>query len=124
MTLDRVSVMTESLPAVAEKLADRIAAVDPTRLPAAMRAKCEDLAVDVVGLCLTARRQDYVESTLAGCDDDGPCTAIGHARTLGAAGAALVNGTAAHGEDFDDTFEGGPVHAGAVIVPAVLAACE
>src|SRR5207249_3715768 len=30
----------------------------------------------------------------------------------------------AHGEDFDDTFEGGPVHAGAVIVPAVLAACE
>jgi 2-methylcitrate dehydratase PrpD len=29
-----------------------------------------------------------------------------------------------HGEDFDDTFEGGPVHAGAVIVPAVLAACE
>ena len=57
-------------------------------------------------------------------DDDGPCTAIGHARTLSAAGAAFVNGTAAHGEDFDDTFEGGPVHAGAVIVPAVLAACE
>ena len=49
---------------------------------------------------------------------------IGHARTLTAAGAAFVNGTAAHGEDFDDTFEGGPVHAGAVIVPAVLAACE
>ena len=45
-------------------------------------------------------------------------TAIGHARTLDAAGAAFVNGTAAHGEDFDDTFEGGPVHAGAVIVPA------
>ena len=43
---------------------------------------------------------------------------------LSAAGAALVNGTAAHGEDFDDTFEGGPVHAGAVVVPAVLAACE
>ena len=36
----------------------------------------------------------------------------------------MVNGTAIHGEDFDDTFEGGPVHAGAVIVPAVLAACE
>src|SRR5258707_2734514 len=89
-----------------------------------MRTKCEDLAVDVVGLCLTAGRLDYVESTLAACDDDGPCTAIGHARTMNAAGAAFVNGTAAHGEDFDDTFEGGPVHAGAVIVPAVLAACE
>src|SRR3984893_17644692 len=117
--------MSEALPtvAVAERLAARIAAIDPAGLPAALRAKCEDLAVDVVGLCLTARREDYVASTLAACDDDGPCTAIGHARTLGAAGAALVNGTAAHGEDFDDTFEGGPVHAGAVVVSAVLAAC-
>src|SRR5437660_11889818 len=118
--------MNEPLPsvAIAERLAERIVAVDLKRLPAAMRTKCEDLAVDVVGLCLTARRLDYVESTLAACDDDGPCTAIGHARTLSAAGAALLNGTAAHGEDFDDAFEGGPVHAGAVIVPAVLAACE
>jgi 2-methylcitrate dehydratase PrpD len=118
--------MSETLPAVAvaETLAERIAAVDPARLPAAVRTKCADLAVDVVGLCLTARRLDYVEATLAACDDDGPCTAIGHSRTLSAAGAALVNGTAIHGEDFDDTFEGGPVHAGAVIVPAVLAACE
>src|SRR3979409_938160 len=109
---------------VAEQLVDRILAIAPERLPAAMRRKCEDLAVDVTGLCLTARNQDYVKSALAGCDDDGPCTAIGHARTLSAASAAFVNGTAAHGEDFDDTFEGGPVHAGAVIVPAVLAACE
>jgi 2-methylcitrate dehydratase PrpD len=36
----------------------------------------------------------------------------------------LCNGTAAHGEDYDDTFEGGPVHAGAVIIPAVLASAE
>jgi 2-methylcitrate dehydratase PrpD len=78
----------------------------------------------VVGLAVTARNEDYVKAALAACDDDGPCTAIGHARTLSAAAAALVNGTAIHGEDFDDTFEGGPVHAGAVIVPAVLAACE
>jgi 2-methylcitrate dehydratase PrpD len=107
--------------AVAEHLAARIGALT---VPAAMRQKCVDLAVDVIGLCVTARREDYVRATLAGCDDDGPCTAIGHARSLSAAGAALVNGTAAHGEDFDDTFEGGPVHAGAVVVPAVFAACE
>jgi 2-methylcitrate dehydratase PrpD len=106
---------------MAERLAARILALD---VPAAVREKCVDLAVDVIGLCVTARNEDYVKATLGGCDDDGPCTAIGHARTLGAAAAALVNGTAAHGEDFDDTFEGGPVHAGAVVVPAVLAACE
>jgi 2-methylcitrate dehydratase PrpD len=105
-------------------LATRIAALDACKLPAAVRRKCEDLLVDVAGLCVTARHEDYIRAALAGLDDDGQCTAIGHARTLSAAGAAFVNGTAAHGEDFDDTFEGGPVHAGAVVVPAVLAACE
>jgi 2-methylcitrate dehydratase PrpD len=109
---------------VAQHLAERIAALRADTLPAAVKQKCEDLLIDVVGLCVTARNEDYIKSALAGCDDDGPCTAVGHARTLSAASAAFVNGTAAHGEDFDDTFEGGPVHAGAVIVPAVLAACE
>jgi len=118
--------MASQLPrtSVAETLAGKIVALKPGALPAATMRKCEDLLIDVVGLCVTARNQDYVASALSGWDDDGPCTVIGHARTLTAAGAAFVNGTAAHGEDFDDTFEGGPVHAGAVIVPAVLAACE
>jgi 2-methylcitrate dehydratase PrpD len=118
--------MASGLPktSVAETLADKIVALEGNALPATTVRKCEDLLIDVVGLCVTARNEDYVGSALAGCDDDGPCTAIGHQRTLNAAGAAFVNGTAAHGEDFDDTFEGGPVHAGAVIVPAVLAACE
>src|SRR5262249_11697074 len=115
-----------SLPkiALAETLAQNIAALEAAGLPQAVRHKCEELLIDVVGLAVTARNEDYVKSVLAACDDDGPCTAIGHQRTLSAAAAALVNGTAIHGEDFDDTFEGGPVHAGAVIVPAVLAACE
>src|SRR3954454_19052219 len=118
--------MDDELPkvAVAEILAEKMAALDAPRLPAAVRSKCEDLLIDVVGLCVTARNEDYVQAPLAAWDDDGVCTAIGHARPMSPAGAAFVNGTAIHGEDFDDTFEGGPVHAGAVIVPAVLAACE
>src|ERR1700726_2208834 len=110
--------------AVAEHLASKIAALEPARLPAAVRRKCEDLLIDVIGLCVTARHEPYVKSAIAGWDAEGSCTAIGHARPMSGAGAAFVNGTATHGEDFDDTFEGGPVHAGAVIVPAVLAACE
>src|SRR3954451_10424168 len=123
---DAAAAMTSQLPtmSVAELLADKIVALKPGALPAVTARKCEDLLIDVVGLCVTARNQDYVASALAGWDDDGMCTVIGHGRTLTAAGAAFVNGTAAHGEDFDDTFEGGPVHAGAVIVSAVLAACE
>jgi 2-methylcitrate dehydratase PrpD len=109
---------------VAEQLAASIAVLRAENLPRAVHRKCEDLLIDVVGLCVAARNEDYIKSAIAGCDDDGPCTAIGHARTFSTAGAAFINGTAAHGEDFDDTFEGGPVHAGAVIVPAVLAACE
>ena len=105
--------------AVAQDLAERISRLE---VPAAVAEKCIDLAVDVIGLCVVGA-QDYVHAALDGLDDDGPCTAIGHSR-LSSAGAAFVNGTAAHGEDFDDTFEGGPVHAGAVVVPAVLAACE
>ena len=118
--------MTSGLPkiSVAETLAGKIAALKPGSLPATTTRKCEELLIDVTGLCVTARNEDYIASALGGWEDDGLCTAIGHARTLTASGAAFVNGTAAHGEDFDDTFEGGPVHAGAVVVPAVLAACE
>ena len=41
---------------------------------------------------------------------------------MDAAGAALVNGTSTHGEDFDDTLEGTPIRVGAMVIPAVLAA--
>jgi len=110
---------------VAEALAERIAALDAASLPAAVRDTCERLLLDVVGLCLVARRTDYVRAALSAWrSDPGNATAIGHPGSIGAAAAAFINGTAAHGEDFDDTFEGGPVHAGAVVVPAVLAAAE
>ncbi len=89
-----------------------------------MRETAAKLLLDVAGLCVAARNTDYARAALASWESSGDCTAIGHARALDAAGAAFVNGTAAHGEDFDDTFEGGPVHAGAAIVPAVLAVAE
>ncbi len=111
-------------PTVAETLASTIAGLQAEHLPAALRATADNLVLDVFGLCLAARGTDYVRAALDASDGDGVCTVFGHARTCDGAGAALVNGIAAHGEDFDDTFEGGPVHAGAVIVPAVLAAAE
>ena len=105
-----------------ESLSERLAAASIDARP--VRAMMEKLLIDVTGLCVAARNADYARAALAGWEASGACTAVGHARALDAAGAAFVNGTAAHGEDFDDTFEGGPVHAGSVIVPAVLAACE
>jgi 2-methylcitrate dehydratase PrpD len=112
--------MTET---VAERVADWLSATRAAALPDPVTTMCRLLLLDVAGLCLAARGEDYVRATLA-ATDPGQCTALGHAVGLGAFDAALVNGTAAHGEDYDDTFEGGPVHSGAVIVPALLAACE
>jgi 2-methylcitrate dehydratase PrpD len=108
---------------VSERLARVISSASPERV-AGTREIGTKLLLDIAGLCIAARRQTYVAAALSAIDQDGPCTVIGHTRRFGVEGAAFVNGTAAHGEDFDDTFEGGPVHTGAVIVPAVLAACE
>jgi 2-methylcitrate dehydratase PrpD len=107
---------------IAEQLAGAIASLREP--PREVRETAEKLAIDIAGLCVAARQSDYVKSALHAWEAGGACSAIGHGRSLDAAGAAFVNGTAAHGEDFDDTFEGGPVHAGAVIVPAILAVAE
>jgi len=109
---------------LAERLVDRVAELDAGRIPSEVRARCEDLLIDVAGLCVAARSTEYVGALVRSVDSGARCTAIGHAGGFHAEDAAMINGTAAHGEDFDDTFEGGPVHSGAVIVPAVLAACE
>jgi len=109
---------------VAEVLAERVSGLSPAQLPLTLRHAIDNLVLDVVGLCLAARQTAYVGAALAGAEGDGICTVIGQTRQGSAATAALINGIAAHGEDFDDTFEGGPVHAGAVVVPAVLAIAE
>ena len=108
---------------VSERLAAAFGAV-PAALPAAIETLVDAMLMDVAGLCVAARHTDYVRATLAAGGESGPCSVIGHAGGVDVAGAALANGTAAHGEDFDDTFEGGPVHAGAVVVPALLATAE
>jgi 2-methylcitrate dehydratase PrpD len=109
---------------IADELAAAVDRARGKRLPAPLRETCERLLIDIAGLCVAARHTPYVRAALASWEAAGDATAIGHARALDAAGAAFVNGTAAHGEDYDDTFEGGPVHAGAVVVPALLAAAE
>lgn len=108
---------------IAERVAARVAALEPQGSPSCRRV-AGLLLLDIAGLCVAARQEPYVAAALAAIDGDGPCTVIGAGRSLGAEGAAFVNGTAAHGEDYDDTYEGGPIHAGAVIVPAMLAAAE
>ncbi len=114
-----------SLPkiSVSERLAAAFSGMPPN-LPLAMADMCDAVLMDVAGLCVAARNSDYVQAALRATAEPGVCTLIGHAGGFNVATAALCNGTAAHGEDFDDTFEGGPVHAGVVIIPALLATAE
>ena len=109
---------------VAEKLGGFAASVNATELPGDVRGTIRNLLLDVAGLCVAARNNDYVSAARASAIQNGSASALGHEGSFGPYDAALINGTAAHGEDYDDTFEGGPVHAGAVIVPAVLAIAE
>jgi 2-methylcitrate dehydratase PrpD len=115
MTLPSVS--------VSQQLAAAFSGMPPT-LPPAVAGMCDAVLMDVAGLCVAARNSNYLQAALRASAEPGVCTLIGHAGGFNVATAALCNGTAAHGEDYDDTFEGGPVHAGAVIIPAVLAAAE
>jgi 2-methylcitrate dehydratase PrpD len=85
---------------------------------------CDAVLMDVAGLCVAARNTDYVRAAIQATMEPGACTLIGHVGGFNVATAALCNGTAAHGEDYDDTFEGGPIHAGVVIIPALVATAE
>ncbi len=115
--------VSKSSRVIAEELGGWAAALRSHPPPAEVAAVARRQLLDVAGLCIAARRTPYVSALLRAEKRPGDCTVIGHG-TADAAGAALINGTAAHGEDFDDTFEGTPVHTGSVVVPAVLAACE
>jgi len=108
---------------VSQRLAQVIVSASPEQ-DALARQVGNRLILDVAGICLAARHENYVQAALASVEQDGPCTVIGAQRSYGVEAAAFVNGIAAHGEDFDDTYEGGPVHAGAVVVPALLAAAQ
>ena len=120
--------MSASEPIIAEHISAWAVGLSAGTIPASVCHTVQRLLLDISGLCVAARNSDYVRAILASCEDSGPYsnpyTLIGHEVELDLYSAALLNGTAAHGEDFDDTFEGTPVHVGAVIIPAVLAACE
>ena len=53
---------------VAERLAEKVAALAPENIPAAARVRCEDLLLEVAGLCVAARASDYIRALLASVD--------------------------------------------------------
>ncbi len=110
--------------ALAETLGHWAAGLTRGTIPDGVTATLRRALLDAGGLMVAGRGMDYVAAARGTAEAAGGCTAIGHAGGFTAGDAALISGIAVHGEDFDDTFEGTPVHVGAVLVPALLAVAE
>ena len=93
-------------------------------IPKTVIDKLNIIVMDSIGLMVSAKNEDYIKSLVDALNENGNCSLVGHNKKISAFNAAIINGTAVHGEDFDDTFEGTPVHVGAVMVPAMLAATQ
>ena len=93
-------------------------------IPKTVIEKLNIIVMDSIGLMVSAKNEPYILSLVDALNEMGDCNLIGHNKKVSPFNAAIINGTAVHGEDFDDTFEGTPVHVGAVMVPAMLAVAE
>lgn len=109
---------------VSETLAEWILDTDLSALPEAARTGCTHTIIDTVALTVAALETDYGRATREAIADPGDATVFGSPDRRSPEAAAVLNGTLGHGEDFDNTFEGCPVHSGVVIVPALVAAGE
>lgn len=109
---------------ISETLADWIVGFDSAKVPSKALAGCADTIMDTMALTVAALDTDYGQSVQQAFDDAGQATVWGLPQGRSPEAAAVINGTCGHGEDYDNTFEGCPVHSGVVIVPALLAAAE
>jgi 2-methylcitrate dehydratase PrpD len=83
--------------------------------------------LDVLGIALASSQFDFGKSVLDTAQEFGAgneARALGSGTLLPATSAALVNGTFAHGLDFDDTHIAGIYHASAPAFAAALASGE
>ena len=80
------------------------------------------LVKDISGVIIAARNEDYIQSLVKTYSNTGNTIALGHKNIFDVFSSSIICGTAAHGEDFDDTFEGNPMHVGATMVSVFLSA--
>ena len=93
-------------------------------IPEKTKLTLQFLLKDICGIILSARNEDYVKSLVKTYKGSGNLISLGHSERFDLFSSAIIAGTAAHGEDFDDTFEGNPMHVGATMIPAMLSAAQ
>ena len=110
---------------VTRRLAERWSRVRAGDLPADAAEVARQCVLDWLG-CALAGRGEPAARLLAGVAGDarGPSSLVGRPERVPASVAALVNGTAGHALDFDDTHTLLMGHPTAPVLPAALALAE
>jgi 2-methylcitrate dehydratase PrpD len=112
---------------VARHLAERVAALRFDDLPPQAVYWSKIAVLDTLGVALAGASEAaprMVEDVLGLNVNGGPSLIFGSKRRAGCLDAALVNATAAHALDFDNTAAHLGGHASATMVPALIAAGE
>ena len=108
---------------LAQKLAGRIVAMRYEDLPPEAVHWCKVAVLDTLGVTLAGAAEEaprIVEDVLGLQPAEGPCLILGGNRRVRPLDAALLNGTAAHALDFDNTAKNLGGHVSAVMVPALI----
>ncbi|HEY0337768.1 MAG TPA: MmgE/PrpD family protein, partial [Burkholderiales bacterium] len=111
---------------LARELAERISALRYDNLSDEAIHWGKVALLDTVGVTLAGSMEDAPRmlDDVVGAQSGGPSLVFGTRRRVSALDAALVNGTAAHALDFDNTASNIGGHISAVMVPALIAAAE
>ncbi len=109
------------------RLAEWAAALTPDSIPVPVRDVAVGALVDTLGVAVAGSamaQARLARAVISRTHAPGRASVFGWRASASAAGAALVNGAAAHALDFDDNCYAGVVHGSAVIVPTALALAE
>ncbi|MGN6132017.1 MAG: MmgE/PrpD family protein, partial [Nocardioidaceae bacterium] len=121
-----MTTMTPPLPSVSASFVE-LAMLPRPELPASARHAARRTIANVLGLAAGAcHHAAYKTAHAVLCEPATPeqATLLGRSERSSVTVAALLNGLAAHVEDFDDTHLRTVIHPGAPIVPAALAVAE
>jgi 2-methylcitrate dehydratase PrpD len=96
-------------------------------IPDDVRERLKLVMLDSLGCGIYAAELEWSRiliDSLSAVDTSDGCAVWGSRERLSAPHATLVNGTLIQGFELDDVFHRGPIHVGAVVLPALFAVAE
>ena len=119
--------MAEKYPGLSSALCAEARRIEFSGIPAEVIDRIKLFLVDTFGVirgATDAPGLSALNQRLAKWEQSGSATVLLSGRTLSPPSAALANGAAAHGLDFDDQHDPARVHTNCVMLPTLLATAE